>query len=160
MRALRFAAGGAAALVLWWFATPMYDSALSAAAEVLLRADARLRPVTLVANNRIVNVRTSVPGVIPADQLTYNVVLFAALCAMRPPTRRAALIAVAVLVVTHVLAVVVAVESTYATRMGDWSADRYSLTEQRLWLDAEFFYRIAGMFAIAFGCWWAGLREA
>lgn len=145
--------------MLWWLATPPYDAALSAGAELLLRADARLEPVTLVANGRIVNVRTNLPAVIPADQLTYNVVLFAALAAMRPMTKRGFAIAVAVLALTHLIALVVAVESTYATRMGEWSADHYSLTEQRLWLDAEFFYRLAGMFAIAFGCWWAGLRE-
>jgi hypothetical protein len=159
VRALRFVAGGVAGFLLWWLLTPLYDSALAAGAGVLLSADARLRPISAVANDRIVNVRTYRPAVIPADQLTYNVVLFAALAAMRPPRRRALLVSVAVLVLTHLLALVVAIESTYATRMGDWSAAHYSLFEQHLWLDAEFFYRLAGMFAIAFACWWAGLPE-
>lgn len=155
VRALRFLAGGAAGLLLWIYATPAYDAALSAAASVLLRADSRLRPVTAVANGRVVNVRSARPAVIPADQLTYNVILLAALFAMRRPSWRAVAISAAVLVVTHVLALVVAIESTYATRMGEWSASHYGLLEQHLWLDTEFFYRLAGMFAIAFACWWA-----
>jgi hypothetical protein len=60
--------------------------------------------------------------------------------------------------VTHVVALVCAVESLYALSLGAWSAARYGPLARNFWATANHFYRIAGMFAIPFGLWWALAR--
>jgi hypothetical protein len=72
---------------------------------------------------------------------------------------RRLLIALLILFATHVLAVAVAVESTYSTRIPEWSDQNYSGALQDFWSAAEYAYRLAGMFAIAFACWWLAKGE-
>ena len=168
--ALRFAAGAAAGIVLWIYLVPAYNVALAGATELLLRLDRRMRAVELVAAERRIVARggreaPEIPAVvIAADQLTYNVILFLGLVATnrapfrdRGAARLAA--ATAVLALTHVLAAAVSVEATYATRTGEWGSRSYTPLAQDFWTAAEYGYRLAGMFAIAFGCWWM-MRES
>jgi hypothetical protein len=155
VKLLRFAAGFMAGMLLWWYGTPMYNEFLSRAAEPLVHIDSRLRPAHLFGGREVVV--TGVPtGRIPADQLTYNVVLFLALFAtIRKPSIKAFLICIAILALTHVLALVATIESTYATRIKEWSDAHYTPGEQDFWTAAEYIYRLAGMFGISFALWWA-----
>lgn len=162
---LKFVAGAAAGIVLWIYLTPAYNALLARASEPLLHLDRRLRNTEVLASDRRITARGDVeqpdlpPILIPADQLTYNIILLLGLFATnRAPLRdRGAsrlAIAAAVLVVSHILATAVAIEATYATRTGEWGSRNYSAPEQDVWSALEYGYRLAGMFGIAFGCWW------
>lgn len=166
---LRFAAGAAVAAVLWIHATPQYNAFLAAVAAPIVRADARLRHVDVVAQGRRLvargdSARPDLPGVvIAADQLTYNVILFFGLFATnRAPARdRAAgrfALALLVLVATHLAAAAIAIEATYASKTGAWGAAAYGALARDFWQALEYGYRLFGMFAIAFGCWWMTVR--
>jgi len=95
---------------------------------------------------------------IPADLLTYNVILLLALFATNDrPWRwknvKGVAISLAVLFLAHVIGLFISVESTYALRMGEWSTAHYSSVAQDVWLALELFYRVVGMFGVAFACW-------
>ena len=137
MRALKFAAGAAVALIAWWYATPVYDALLCRA---LHYAGIAAQPVDrFVEVTRLNASRARVA----ADQLTYNVILFGGLLAAIPPRRlERGLLAFLALMVTHIVALYVSIQATWATEMGFWKS-------------VEFIYRIGGMFAIAFVCWYA-----
>jgi hypothetical protein len=140
----------------WWYATPPYDEFLC---KVLRRFGESVQAV-----DRSVHVlRADAPPMqIPADQLTYNVILFAGLVAAAPPRRAwRLLVAVLVLLAFHLLALAATIEASYATRAGAWSKAHYSPLAQDLWTSLDFLYRLGGMFAIAFVCWYAaiGARE-
>lgn len=163
--ALRFIAGAIVAIAVYVLLTPAYNVVLAVAAQPLVRIDSHLRHLELRAEERRIEgrgdeVRPDMPrAVIPADQLTYNIVLFAGLFAtnrnvFRDRALRRLLIALLVLFATHVLAVVLSVESTYAAHIGEWSERNYSDGLQDFWSAAEYSYRLAGMFGIAFACWW------
>ena len=163
--ALRFIVGAIAAALLWYFLTPAYNSVLAIAAQPLVRIDPRLRHVELRGFGERIHGRgddehPEMPrALIPAAQLTYNFVLFGGLFAtnrnvLRDRGFRRLAIALLILVATHVLAVAVAVEATYATRVGAWSEARYGPALQDFWAAFEYAYRLAGMFGIAFALWW------
>jgi hypothetical protein len=165
-RVLRFVVALAVAAVVWYNLTTVYDGALAAVATPLLRIDPRFRDARLTAHDRVINVAARErhsdfpPADIPADQLTYNVILLAALFASnRRPFRDRNVVAflksLALLIVLHVAGVLLSVESTYAVRMGAWSGAHYGTGGYYLWLYAEIFYRLVGMFGVVFVCWWA-----
>jgi hypothetical protein len=166
-RALRFVAAFILASVVWYSLTPLYDRFLAAAASPLVRLDRRFRDARVFAAERIISVRAKdkqsdlPPADIPADQLTYNVILLAALFASnrKPVSDRNVvgfLTSTAIVVVLHVVAVLLSVESTYAVRMNEWSAGHYGAAARTFWLYAEIFYRLVGMFGVVFACWWVG----
>lgn len=163
--ALRFALGATVAIVLWLYVTPAYNAVLAGVAGPVVRADPRLRHAELIASGRRIIARGGsaqphLPGVvIPADQLTYNVVLFLGLFATNaaPLKDRGFLrlvLALTALFVTHVLALAVAIEATYATATAAWGNRAYAALEQDWWRALEYGYRLAGMFGISFGAWW------
>lgn len=152
LRALRFIGGALAGFLFWWYATPIYNGVTASGAAQILQLDKRLcGPRTqTVDRNVFVSPRLCVAptATVPADQLTYNIILLAALFAMRG--RFLPFIAACtVVMVTHVLSLAVSIESTYARTMRI-----YSSFEQNLWVGTEFFWRLVGMFAIVFACWW------
>ena len=162
---LSFIAGAAIATLLWLFLTPQYNAALAAAARGIVQLDPRFSDLDVVASGRRIvarggDARRNVPGVVvPADQLTYNVILLFGLFATnRAPLRdRGAgrfAVALIVLAATHVLATVVAIEATYATRTGAWGDGAFGEAARNAWSAIEYGYRLFGMFAIAFGLWW------
>ena len=160
-KALRFVLGFVAGTALWWYATPHYNDALARAAEPLVRLDSRLRHAMLDGTGRIITITGVTEARVPAEQLTYNVILFAALFAtirggVRSRLFTAFTLSLAVLFATHVLAVVATILATYARHM----TARYSELERDFWIAAEYVYRLAGMFGIAFACWWASLSES
>ncbi|HVS30969.1 MAG TPA: hypothetical protein VMS98_05895 [Thermoanaerobaculia bacterium] len=165
MRALKFVVAAALTTFLWILASPPYNSVLAAASQPLLWLDGRLRGVEVRGMGDRIHARgghsrPEIPRVIiPAVELTYNIVLFAGLFATnRDPLRnrgwRRLLIALAVLFATHILAVAVSIESAYATKLGAWSVRNYSERLQDFWAAVEYVYRLAGMFGISFACWW------
>jgi hypothetical protein len=162
-RAARFLAGLAIGIALWWAATPAYNRLLCAATEPLLHLDRRLAAAALVPQGRAVLVTSWTPlptATIPADQLTYNLILLLALFAAEgPPSRaayaRALAIAVAILIAAHCVTLVIAIESTYAARQGAWSELHYGDAAASFWLTAELVMRVVGMFGVVFASWWA-----
>jgi len=166
-RVLRFIAALIVAAVAWYHLTPLYDRFLAAAASPLIRVDRRFRDARVFAAERIISVRAKEkrsdlpPADIPADQLTYNVILLMALFASnrKPLGDRNVvgfLTSTAIVVVLHIVAVLLSVESTYAVRMNEWSAAHYGTVARTFWLYAEIFYRLVGMFGVVFVCWWVG----
>ncbi len=65
-----------------------------------------------------------------------------------------------VLFALHVAALVAAVESFYATQLGEWSTVHYGAFARNLWGTAAHFWRLAGCFAAPFLLWWALIRPA
>ena len=162
-RIAQFIIGLAAGTLLWtWLAEP-YDGALAWATQPLVRIDARLRDADLVARGDRIDVvsdRGTFPPVnIPATQLTFNVILLVALFASnRRPfsdrNLRAFLVSLVIVAVLHVPGLFISIESTYASRLGEWSDAHYGSAAASAWLMGELFWRLAGMFGVAFGCWW------
>jgi hypothetical protein len=146
---------------VWWYLTPLYNHAVGALAAPVIRIDQRLFDIEAVPRDRVVQLRSVgghfPPATIFVEQLTYNIVLFAALVATRKGAfrdrgmRRFAL-AVLILFVSHVLAFVCFAFSIYATSQGDWS-DVYGPTETRIWQSAAYFLGIVGTLAMAFVGW-------
>ncbi len=163
LRTLKGIVGFLAGMALWWKATPFYNRMLCAVAEQLVHIDRRFAGALLVALERIVRVTSATTDLpmayIPADLLTYNIILLLILFASNEralglANLRAWAISLAVLFATHVAGLLISVESTYALRMGTWSSTYYSDFGQDVWLVLELFYRIVGMFGVAFACWW------
>jgi hypothetical protein len=164
-RVLRFVLALIVAAVVWYNLTTPYDRFISAAATPLVKIDPRFRGAHLAAEERIIKVTGSVPAAnIPADQLTYNVILLVALFASnRRPLRDrnvvAFLVSTGVVIVLHVIAVLLSVESTYAVQMGAWSNAHYGTAGYYFWMYAEIFYRLVGMFGAVFACWWVSTER-
>ncbi|HEX5855556.1 MAG TPA: hypothetical protein VFZ57_08045 [Thermoanaerobaculia bacterium] len=168
--ALRGFFGFAAGLAFWWGATPAYNRALAEFAEGAIRAFERPRATRLYAEDRrIVIDRADFPSTsgrpsLPADDLTFDVILFFALAATVPGLARdralrGVVVSLLVLFLLHVLAVVANVESLYATHLGEWSAARYGAFVRNLWATAAHFWRFVGCYAAAFLLWWFLVRS-
>ena len=100
---------------------------------------------------------------LPADDLTFDVILFLALAATTPGVFRdrpvrGVLVSLAALFALHVLALVAGVESLYATRLGAWSAAQYGPFTRNLWATVAHFWRFVGCYAAAFLLWWFLVR--
>lgn len=170
LRALKFLLGVVAGIFLWWDATPFYNRLLGAVAQPLLHLDPRFAGAVFEPMDRMLRVTSSTPlpvANIPADGLTYNIILLCALFATndRPwhwKNLRAVAVSLAVLFLAHVSGLLISVESTYALRMAEWSTAHYGDFAKDIWLVLELFYRIVGMFGVAFACWWTagGLKGA
>jgi hypothetical protein len=163
LRALRFVAGLALGVWIWWAVTPLYNRALAPATQLLLRADRRLADAVLVPQERKIFITSATPlptATMPADQLTYNIILLLALFASNERAWRFAnvrglLIALVILFISHCVGLVISVESTYAMRQGAWSEQHYGDAAANFWLTAELVFRIVGMFGVVFASWWA-----
>ena len=158
IRALRCVAGAAAGFLFWWYATPVYNNAIGAAAVQVLQMDKRLCGPRADAVDRSLFVQPRLcvipTATIPADQMTYNIILLAALFAMGGRRLLAFIVSCLVVITTHILSFAVSIETTYANANGAWSEQHYSAFERQLWISTEFFWRLVGMFAIVFACWW------
>lgn len=163
LRALRFLAGLAIGVWIWWAAMPAYNHVLGPATQLLLHADRRLADAVLVPQERKIFVTSATPlptATMPADQLTYNIILLLALFAMNDSPWRLAnvrglAIALVILFVSHCIGLVISIESTYAMRQGAWSEQHYGDAAANFWLTSELVFRIVGMFGVVFASWWA-----
>ena len=164
-RVLRFIAALIVAAFAWYHLTPLYDLALAAVASPLLKIDRRFAGAQVAATGRIIRVSRGVPSAdIPADELTYNIILLTALFASnRRPLRDRNVVAflksAALVVALHVVGVLLSIESTYSVRMAEWSAAHYGAFARTIWLYAEIFYRLVGMFGAVFLCWWISMER-
>jgi hypothetical protein len=162
LRVCRFIAGLALGVAIWWAGAPPYNYVLAPAAQILLHADRRLADLVLVPQERNVFVTSSTPmptATVPADQLTYNIILLLALFASNERSwslanLRALAIALAVVFVSHCVSLVISIESTYALRQGAWSEAHYGNAAANFWLMSELVFRIVGMFGVVFVAWW------
>ncbi len=162
LRVARFVAGLALGVWIWWAGASAYNHLLAPATELLLHADRRFAAAALVPQERKVFVTssTSLPtATMPADQLTYNIILLLALFASNArawsrANLRALAIALAILFASHCAGLVISIESTYAVRQGVWSEQHYSNGAANFWLTSELVFRIVGMFGVVFAAWW------
>lgn len=162
LRALKFLAGVALGFWIWWAATPVYNRLLAPATQLLLHADSRLAAAELMPQERKIFVTSSTPlpvATMPADQLTYNIILLLALFAMNDKpwivaNLRGLAIALLILFLSHCIGLVISIESTYAVRQGAWSDQHYGDAAANFWLTAELVFRIVGMFGVVFASWW------
>ena len=95
----------------------------------------------------------------PADQLTYNIILLLALFASNDKPWIVAnlsglAIALLILFLSHCIGLVISIESTYAIRQGVWSEQHYGDAAANFWQTAELVFRIVGMFGVVFASWW------
>jgi hypothetical protein len=163
--AFRALAGFLIGLAVWWGAGDLYPRIIAPLAQPVLRATeqppvTRLRPSEreVIVDRADFPARSARPG-IPLHDLTFNVILLFALFATNRPlfsNRNVAMFGVALLALfaTHVLALVVEVKSIYAMKLGAWSAAHYGSLSRNLWAGGAHFYRLVGMFGIAFLLWW------
>jgi hypothetical protein len=164
--ALKGLAGFVVAVMIWAGVSPLYDRAVAAGAEAVLRTFESPKVTHLTATGTDVKVdrsdfdpRSPRPG-LPVIDLTFNWVLLAALFAInpRPFSDRNMLrfgIASVLMYFTHILALVTEVMSIYVLRLGAWSSVHYGAFARNFWGVANHSYRFVLMFAIAFGLWWA-----
>lgn len=157
--------------MLWRAGTPGYDRILAGLAEPVVRLLERPPATRLYAEGtRVVIDRADFPSsserpALPADDLTFDVILLLALAGATPGLFRdramkGLAISLLVLFALHVGALVVAVESFYATKLGAWSAATYGPVSRNLWATASHFWRLAGCFAAPFVLWWLLIRPA
>ncbi|HUO85082.1 MAG TPA: hypothetical protein VM534_08210 [Thermoanaerobaculia bacterium] len=169
--ALKAFGGFIAGLALWWGIGPTYNGVIARAAEPLIHfgeADNATRLRTeerLIIVDRIDFPRRSSRPTIPFDDRSFNIILLIALFAGSPQTFSTRnvtrfLLASLILFLTHVAALVVSVQSIYAIKLGAWSAAHYGPFARNFWTGLEHFYRVVGMYGIAFGIWWPLRDEA
>jgi hypothetical protein len=98
------------------------------------------------------------PGV-PAADIHFNFVLLGALFALQPRPWQGDrvgrfLVASFCLYLVHIVFLIFAIESLYATRFGEWSSAHYGAFARNFWAAGFHFYQIAGRFAAPFAIWW------
>lgn len=164
MRVVGFVLGMIVGICLWVWGAEAYNHFLAATSEPLLKIDRRFREAELVADGRAIRVAprdtTALPpATMPADELPYNVIILIALFAANPKPwqmrnlRNLGVSAIPV-ALSHIITLVISIESTYANRLGEWSEAHYGNAAMNVWLMAELFMRVVGMFGVAFACWW------
>ena len=159
------AAGFLAGFVVWWALSTPYARLLASLSESLIRAVERPPVTHVIADGTELTIdrddfpRASPrPGLLLMD-LTANIILLTTLFAVaRRPLNdrnvRGLLLASLSLVVVHVAAVVVNVQSIYALRLGPWSERNYGPVARNFWGAGAHFYSIVGVFGSAFALWW------
>lgn len=165
--ALKAFAGFLVGLALWVMLTPLYDRAVAAGAEKVIRAFEKPAVTQLRrADDGYITVdrtdfdRRSKRPAVPLRDLTFNVILLVALFAASRRTFSdrnigGFLVAAGLLALTHVFGMVAEVMSIYVAKLGMWSKVHYSDLERNVWGVANHFYRLVLMYAIAFALWWA-----
>jgi hypothetical protein len=159
------AAGFVLALAFWWGLSSSYARLLAGLTEPLLRMSERPPVTRLIANGTELTIdrddfpRSSPrPGLTLMD-LTANIILLTTLFAVnRSPLSdaniRSFLLAGFVLVVVHIAAVAVNVQSIYALRLGAWSQRHYGAVARNFWGASAHFYSLIGVFGAGFALWW------
>lgn len=163
--AAKASAGLLIGITLWWGLAGPYNEILAALSEPVIRGLERSPSTRLRAVNGdiVINRAEFRPGsprpALRAGHLTANVILLTALFAAnaKPLSLKNAAgftLAALILVVVHVFAVVVNVQTIYAWELGSWSATNYGPVSRTLWEGATHFYTVAGSFGSAFLLWW------
>jgi hypothetical protein len=156
-------------LVFWWALSAPYARVLASLSEPLIRIAERPPVTRLIPNGAELTIdrtdfprASSRPGLALMD-LTSNFILLTTLFAVnrQPLSDRnvfGLLLASLALVVVHVAAVVIDVQSIYVSRLGTWSEQHYGPVARQFWgavlLSLAHFYSIIGSFAAGFVLWW------
>jgi hypothetical protein len=152
-------------VVFWWALSSPYARLLASLSEPLIRIAERPPVTRLIPDGTELTIdRTDFPrgsprpGLLLMD-LTSNIILLTTLFAVnrRPLSDRniyGLLLASLVLVVVHVAAVVMNVQSIYALRLGPWSERNYGPVARNFWGAAAHFYSLVGAFGAGFALWW------
>ena len=164
--AVRVVAGFVAGLAIWLLLSPLYDRVIAASAQKVLNAFerpdvTRLHRATdgyITVNRTDFDPRSKRPA-IPLHDLTFNIILLAALFAtskrvFSDRNMFGFVVAAMVLAVTHVLGLVTEVMSIYVAKLGGWSKVHYTAVDRNVWGVASHFYRLVLMYALAFALWW------
>jgi hypothetical protein len=151
-----------AGTLLWWYAAPQYDVYVGKTAARVIRVDSRFPDMRAVQKDRGLQIDSEggqfPPMVLPADQITYNIILFLALLAtvrglFRDRTVARLPISFLIMFAVHVLVFVIAIESFYATSPDNWSVVHFRDAERDIWLLTSLFIRTVGLLAASFLCW-------
>lgn len=152
-------------LVFWWALSSPYARLLASLSEPLIRIAERPPVTRLIPRGTELTIdRTDFPRASPRPglllmDLTANIILLTTLFAVnRQPLSdrniRGLLLASLVLVVVHVAAVVMNVQSIYALRLGPWSERNYGSVARNFWGASAHFYSLIGAFGAGFALWW------
>ena len=157
-------------VLFWWALSAPYARLLASVSEPLIRVTER-PPVTrlIVDGTNLTIDRDDFPRSSPRPalllmDLTANIILLTTLfsVARKPLSDRNVprfVLASIALVLVHIAAVVVNVQSIYALRLGPWSAQHYGPVARNLWGAGAHFYTVVGVFGAPFVLWWL-LRPA
>ena len=159
------AAGFLLGLVFWWALSAPYAHVLASLTEPLIRIAERPPVTRLIAGGTELTIdRDDFPAASPRPGLmlmdiTANIILLATLFSVtRKPLSDSNvprfLLAMLALVVVHIAAVIVNVQSIYALRLGPWSAVHYGPIARNFWGAAAHFYTVVGIFGAPFALWW------
>jgi hypothetical protein len=164
--AAKASAGLVLGIVFWAALSPSYRSLVLPPAELILRASERPAVTRLLPDTKdgVIVERADFPPQsprpgIPLPDLTFNVIILFALFAASKSTfsnRNVAgfLLSLVALWPVHVAAFVFQIKTVYALQLGAWSAANYGTFSVNLWSGLNHFYRIAGIYAVAFALWW------
>lgn len=149
----------------WWALSSPYARVLGSLSEPLIRMTERPSVTRLIPKGTELTIDRADfapgsprPGLLLMD-LTSNIILITTLFAVsrQPLSDRniAGFVkASLVLVVVHVAAVVMNVQSIYALRLGPWSARNYGSFARNFWGAGAHFYSLIGAFGAGFALWW------
>ena len=162
---VRGALGFSLGLVFWWALSAPYARLLAALGEPLIRMTERPPVTQLISRGTEMTIdRSDFPRESPRPalrlmDLTSNIILLTTLFAVarKPLNDRniaSLMLATITLVLVHVAAVVVNVQSIYALRLGPWSTVHYGAVARNFWGAAAHFYSLIGAFGSAFALWW------
>lgn len=161
----RGALGFLLGLVLWWALSVPYARLLATLSEPLIHVAERPTVTHLIADGTELTIdRSDFPRDSPRPglrlmDLTFNIILLTTLFAVNRPVLSdrnvgGLLLACLALVLVHVAAVVVNVQSIYALRLGAWSQRNYGVVARNFWGVAAHFYSLVGVFGASFALWW------
>jgi hypothetical protein len=161
----RGAAGFLLGLVVWWALSSPYARVLASLSEPLIHLAEHPAVTRLIPDEAELTIdRTDFPRASPRPglllmDLTANIILLTTLFAVNrhPLSDRniwGFLLASLALVLVHVAAVVVNVQSIYALRLGPWSERHYGPVARNFWAASAHFYSIIGDFGASFALWW------
>jgi hypothetical protein len=159
------AAGFLLGLVFWWALANPYARLLATLTQPLIRIAERPAVTRLIADESQLTIdrddfpRSSPRPALTLMDLTANIILLTTLFAVnkRPLSDRnirGFLLAALALVVVHMAAVIVNVESIYALRLGPWSERNYGAVARNFWGAGAHFYSLIGVFGAGFALWW------
>lgn len=163
---LKGLAGFGLGLGLWLGVSEAYRPAVTAPAEAILNLFESPDITELIPSegSGVLLNRTDFPPdsprpVIALADLTFNVILLFALFAVSRETFSNANVggfglSLLILWASHVGALIVRVEKIYALQLGAWSQVHYGAFSRNLWGSLDHFYRVVGIYAVAFVLWW------
>src|SRR5205085_7084285 len=132
-RIVRLVVGLVAGIALWWTCGDAWNRALAVMTQPLMKIDRRIADGDLVAVGHTIVVqptRDTMPmATLPADQMTFNVILLVALFASNGApfsdrNMKAFAIAFVIVLLLHPIGLFISIVSTYAYLQAAWSDEQ------------------------------------